>query len=252
MTSTKETLATEIDELETLLTQTQTVGNRRDLNLLLQRKQKVLKAASAARTPETCVAPAEVHPMTSDLTTFTEISRFGWEDDGYGKEKVMVYITSGIDGVGNLPKENVTCHFTKTSFDLKVRRVCCDGVWCCSCVYSRDVIDFDCQILRLNNRNYRLFKQHLEKEIDPEKSTFSVKKNRVTLSLHKMDKNNAWMNLTAKNPLKSSSQPESSDQGASIMNMMKNMYDEGDDEMKRTIAKAWTESRAKHGADNPF
>ncbi|KAI9908454.1 hypothetical protein PsorP6_003121 [Peronosclerospora sorghi] len=226
MTSTKETLATEVDELETLLTRTQTAGNRRDLNLLLQRKQQVLKAASAAPPPETCVAPAEVHPMTSDLTMFTEISRFGWEDDGYGKEKVMVYITSGIDGVGNLPKEHVTCHFTKTSFDLK--------------------------ILGLNNRNYRLFKQNLEKEIDPEKSTFSVKKNRVTLSLHKVDKNNAWMNLTAKNPLKSSSQPESSDPGASIMNMMKNMYDEGDDEMKRTIAKAWTESRAKHGADNPF
>lgn len=29
------------------------------------------------------------------------------------------------------------------------------------------------------------------------------------------------------------------------MNMMKKMYDEGDEEMKRTIAKAWTESREK-------
>lgn len=28
--------------------------------------------------------------------------------------------------------------------------------------------------------------------------------------------------------------------------MMKKMYDEGDDEMKRTIAKAWTESREKN------
>ena len=32
------------------------------------------------------------------------------------------------------------------------------------------------------------------------------------------------------------------------MNMMKKMYDEGDDEMKRTIAKAWTESREKQSA----
>ena len=37
------------------------------------------------------------------------------------------------------------------------------------------------------------------------------------------------------------------DPQANIMNMMKNMYDEGDDEMKRTIAKAWTESRDKKG-----
>lgn len=29
------------------------------------------------------------------------------------------------------------------------------------------------------------------------------------------------------------------------MNLMKKMYEEGDDEMKRTIAKAWTESREK-------
>ena len=31
----------------------------------------------------------------------------------------------------------------------------------------------------------------------------------------------------------------------SIMSMMKKMYDEGDDEMKRTISKAFSESREK-------
>lgn len=35
------------------------------------------------------------------------------------------------------------------------------------------------------------------------------------------------------------------DPGASLMKMMKQMYDEGDDEMKRTIAKSWYESREK-------
>ena len=33
------------------------------------------------------------------------------------------------------------------------------------------------------------------------------------------------------------------------MDMMKNMYDDGDDEMKRTIAKAWTQSRDKSAPD---
>lgn len=33
------------------------------------------------------------------------------------------------------------------------------------------------------------------------------------------------------------------DPSASLMTMMKQMYEEGDDDMKRTIAKAWTESR---------
>jgi calcyclin binding protein len=38
---------------------------------------------------------------------------------------------------------------------------------------------------------------------------------------------------------------DNKDPGDSLMQMMKNMYETGDDEMKRTIAKAWTESREK-------
>ncbi|CAI5743002.1 unnamed protein product [Peronospora destructor] len=232
MANKTEALAAEITELQSLLEKTETVGNRHDLEQLLHRKKKALEAANVPTAPlphkvETTVAPvkAVTHPVASDVATFTEISRFGWEDEGYGKEKVEVYIMSGIDGVGNLPKENVTCHFTKTSFDLKV--------------------------IELDNKNYRLVKQHLEKEIDPTKSSFRVKKNRITISLHKVEKNNTWMNLTAKNPLKTS-KPDTTDPGAGIMDMMKNMYEEGDDEMKRTIAKAWSESRNKTGAASPF
>lgn len=36
-----------------------------------------------------------------------------------------------------------------------------------------------------------------------------------------------------------------------LMNMMKKMYDSGDSEMKRTIAKAWTEGQEK-SKQNPF
>ncbi|KAJ8566540.1 hypothetical protein ON010_g6580 [Phytophthora cinnamomi] len=221
-------LAAEVAELQTLLAQTKTPGNRRDLEQLLQHKQKTLEAAEQQQQQQkeepmevdeapkpkldaSSVKAEPAAPKPSNVATFSEISRFGWEDDGYGKPKVAVYIMSGVDGVGNLPKENVTCHFTKTSFDLK----------------------------------------HLEKEIDPAKSSFRVKKNRVTISLHKADKDNTWMNLTAKNPLKTS-KPDTSDPSAGIMDMMKNMYDEGDDEMKRTIAKAWSESRDKSGAASPF
>ena len=38
---------------------------------------------------------------------------------------------------------------------------------------------------------------------------------------------------------------EDADPSASIMNMMKDMYQNGDDEMRRVIGKAWTESREK-------
>ncbi len=43
------------------------------------------------------------------------------------------------------------------------------------------------------------------------------------------------------------------DPSAGIMKMMKQMYDDGDDEMKRTISKAWTESREKQASgQNPL
>jgi hypothetical protein len=31
-----------------------------------------------------------------------------------------VYVTSGLDGVGKIPKENISCHFTNQSLELKV------------------------------------------------------------------------------------------------------------------------------------
>ena len=38
---------------------------------------------------------------------------------------------------------------------------------------------------------------------------------------------------------------ESADPTASLMNMMKELYEKGDEETKRSIAKAWTESQEK-------
>ena len=111
--------ADEVAELQTLLAHAKTAGNRRDLEQLLHRKQKALEVVEVVSPPPQTV-PAHVPTVGSDVATFSEIGRFGWEDEGYGKDKVAVYVMSGIDGVGLVPKENVTCDFTKTSFDLKV------------------------------------------------------------------------------------------------------------------------------------
>ena len=39
------------------------------------------------------------------------------------------------------------------------------------------------------------------------------------------------------------------DPGDGLMDLLKQMHDDGDDEMKRTIQKAWHESRAKQTPD---
>lgn len=38
---------------------------------------------------------------------------------------------------------------------------------------------------------------------------------------------------------------DNADPGDGLMNMLKKIYSEGDDEMKRTINKAWSESQEK-------
>lgn len=51
---------------------------------------------------------------------------------------------------------------------------------------------------------------------------------------------------------KSEKPEEKEDPSAGIMNMMKKMYEEGDDNMKRTIAEAWTKANDKKtGGDKP-
>lgn len=65
-----------------------------------------------------------------------------------------------------------------------------------------------------------LVKNHLDKDIVPSKSSYRVKKNRVTVTLWKADKNHSWLNLTEKNPGKSL-RSDSSDPAAGIMDMMK-------------------------------
>lgn len=169
-------------------------------------------------TPEEESSVVVAKDSKTSTPVFHEIAKFGWEDSGFGQAKVSVYIMSGIDGVGALAKDEITCDFTPSSFDLK--------------------------IMGLGNKNYRLVKHHLDKPIDPRASSFRVKQNRITLSLVKKDKNSTWMNLTAKNP--GQDQSSKSDPSAGIMDLMKNMYDEGDADMKRTIAQAWTDSRNKN------
>ena len=103
------------------------------------------------------------------------------------------------------------CDFTSCSFDLKIK-------------------DF-------NGKNYRLFKNNLDKEIVPGESKVVVKKNTIKLSMRKTKGQygyDQWLELTAKKP-KAEGGAKTDDPSASIMDMMKQMYDDGDDTMKKAI-----------------
>jgi len=99
---------------------------------------------------------------------------------------------------------------------------------------------------------YRFTLARLYKDVDEAKSTVKItKSNRVIITLHKIVSEN-WPSLNVqdssfKSPLTDNkdADPSEIDPSAGLMKLMKNMYAEGDDEMKRTIAKSWYESQNK-------
>ena len=51
---------------------------------------------------------------------FTAIEKYGWDQ---ADKKVKIYITSGIDGIGQSVKDKkteVSCEFEDNSFDLQI------------------------------------------------------------------------------------------------------------------------------------
>jgi|EP00908_Phaeocystis_cordata_P002760 calcyclin binding protein len=106
-------------------------------------------------------------------------------------------------------------------------RAACDFTGC----------SFDLKIKDFNGKNYRLFKNNLDKEIVPGESKVVVKKNSIKLSMRKTKGQygyDQWLELTAKKP-KAEGGAKTDDPSASIMDMMKQMYDDGDDSMKKAI-----------------
>ena len=79
--------------------------------------------------------------------------------------------------------------------------------------------------------------------IKPEKSNIKIKQNYIFINLAK-DGIASWTDLHYNkkfDPLKGVDKKEDPQQG--MMNMMKRMYEEGDDNMKRTIGEAWTKAK---------
>ena len=238
-------LASDILDLQKLIAKAERPRVRAILSDYLQQlvaEQQTRKSAKPVDLTPSAVPPAAPKPPvsapvkmpmpapissgssgTADRVLYSTISSFGWDQDGYGKEPnfVYVYIMSGVDGVGDV-KHSVTCDFTEGSFDLK--------------------------IMGLGGKNLRLKKDNLDKQIVPGESKCIVKKNKVTIKMKKVKGEygyDSWLDLTAKRPKLDGGKEK--DPGASLMDMMKDMYDSGDDNMKKAIGEAMVKSRQNDG-----
>lgn len=61
----------------------------------------------------------------------------------------------------------------------------------------------------------------------------------IIIRMNKAEKGNWDDLLEKKSKIKPPSETNDTDPSAGLMNLMKEMYQDGDPEMKRTIAKAW-------------
>jgi calcyclin binding protein len=144
---------------------------------------------------------------------FVSIDRFSFDAGGYNAPFVSVYVTNLI-GVGSIARDSIICDFTSSSFDLIVKD--------------------------LNGKSYRLVKDHLEKDIDPDKSKIIVKADKVIVKLAKVKQGSYggydyWTKLTDTKAKSGKTKSKGADPQSSIMDLMKSMYDDGDDKMKKII-----------------
>ncbi|CAL0331289.1 unnamed protein product [Lupinus luteus] len=109
-------------------------------------------------------------------------------------------------------------------------------------------ISFDVKFHNVQGKNYRCAIPKLNKEIVPEKCKILVKPKRVIITSIKASKGN-WLDLHFKEDKVKPSLDKEKDPKAGLMDMMKNMYEEGDEKMKKTIAKAWTDARTGKTTD---
>ena len=102
------------------------------------------------------------------------------------------------------------------------------------------------RILHFNGKNYRLKISPLHDIIDPAASKLKVKSNSITLDLVKK-KSKYWSDIKQTKSLtkaadevdKKKKDGDEENPSAGLMNLMKELYDTGDDNIKRTIAESW-------------
>ena len=179
-------------------------------------------ATSTGSTTDAKPEPMEVEkklpaspPPVSTSVKYVSIDRFAFDAGGYNAPFVTLYID--LPHVGSIARENVECKFTKDSFDLIVKD--------------------------LRGKSYRLFKDMLEKDIDPEKSKIVVKSDKIVVKLAKVKQADYggfdyWSKLTD-----TKKKQEKEDPSKSIMSLMKQMYDDGDDQMKKMIGETMMKQR---------
>lgn len=178
------------------------------------------KLHEEAKKPE---GPEIVDGIKKEHLFYEHLTKYGWDHE----DKLVKYAApastfyrlylTGLDGIGKHDKHLIDCEFTDNSLDLR--------------------------LLNFNGKNWRLKLVPLNGLIDPAASKLKVKSNSITLELVKAN-TRYWDDVIKKKPGAPTKIPDNDERGNyptnSLMGIMKDLYDNGDESMRRTIAEGWT------------
>lgn len=191
---------------------------KRVQDLLKQEQKKVEKELAAKRQQKEQQARKEADPSAAIKAAYTvKITSYAWDQSD---KFVKIYLA--LKDVHKISADNVEVKFTERSFSVLVKD--------------------------LDGKNHEMTVLNLLYPINEQDSYKKIKTDMV-LVMCKKQSTKKWDCLTAvEKQSKEKEKPsfdENADPGEGLMNVLKKIYAEGDDEMKRTINKAWTESQEK-------
>ncbi|XP_023261222.1 calcyclin-binding protein [Seriola lalandi dorsalis] len=208
-------LEADLRELGSLLEKSE---RQRVQELLRQEQKKVEKELSVKRQQKEQQARRQADPSAASKAAYTvKITNYAWDQS---EKFVKIYLT--LKDVHKIPSENVEVNFTERSFSVLVKD--------------------------LDGKNHQMTVLNLLYPID-EKDSYKKIKTDMVLLMCKKQTTKKWECLTTvEQQSKEKDKPnmdENADPSEGLMSMLKKIYAEGDDEMKRTINKAWSESQEK-------
>merc|ERR1712142_947433 len=160
-----------------------------------------------------------------------QLKDYSWDQSD---KFVKLYLT-GLAGLGGCSNDNIIVTYTSESVSIRIGP--------------------------LSDQASKIYTFSIKKtchKINPEKSYHKVKSDYLLVFISKHNPGSNWSHFTYADKMnadanKMKTDPkldDKEDPSASLMNMMKKMYEDGDDDMKRTIAKAWTEGQEKKGSNS--
>ena len=172
------------------------------------------------------------------------------------KLKLWVYQEDNTQNEGFLKGEftetRITCiYFPSLNFSHYIFFI--SGIKDESVIIEKDNIESTFETRSVNlflrdvkGKNYSLQVLNLNNDIIPDSSSVKITKTGATISMKKAA-SGKWNDLKVSHEKKEDmpKPDKSADPQAGMMDMMKKMYDEGDDDMKRQIGKSMYESQQK-------